>query len=58
MKRREDKRKGGKAASKASKEGVKGCFMTHTTEKKQRRRRRRRCQVMPHKEVRESFAYI
>jgi hypothetical protein len=57
MKRREDKRKGGKAASKASKEGVKGCFMTHTTEKKQRRRRRR-CQVMPHKEVRESFAYI
>jgi len=53
----EEKRRGGKAASKASKEGVQGCFMTHTTEKK-RRRRRRRGQVMPHKEVRESFAYI
>jgi hypothetical protein len=54
----EEKRRGGKAASKASKEGVQGCFMTHTTEKKRRRRRRRKGQVMPHKEVRESFAYI
>jgi hypothetical protein len=40
MKRREEKRRGGKAASKASKEGAQGCFMIHTREKKQRRTRR------------------